>query len=159
MDRGGITASQVWTGVSPFQVWTEGVLPFQVWIGVPHPADMGYPLDGVPPVLTWEGNTPLPRPGKGVPPVRKDGDTPLSTDVNRHTPVKTVPSLLLRTRPVLRHLKICLKFRFLSSSSGGFRFQPYSGRSSCQLWSQCKTKSKKNVFVIFPKRFYDTCDP
>ena len=82
-------------GVSPTWTW-EGGTPLSVDGVSPHP-DLGCeypPLSagwGTPsPVQTWEGETPPPSAGRGTP-----------LDVNRQTPVKTVPSLLLRTRAVI----------------------------------------------------------
>ena len=77
------------------------------WDGVPPISWMGYPLtgpgmgyppawawDGVPP-MSWMGYPPPPGPGTGVPPWSA------VNNVNRQTPVKTVPSLVLRTRAVM----------------------------------------------------------
>ena len=72
---------QIWMGYPPCQTW-DGVTPHQELAGVPpHPKpEMGYP----PIIQTWMGY-PL------LPPHR---------NVNRQAPVKTVLSLVLRTRAV-----------------------------------------------------------
>ena len=73
----GGTPSQV-RGATPSHVW--GGTPSQVW-GVPHLRSRGLP--GVPPLPDLGWGTPLPsRPGRGT----------LPRNVNRQTPVKTVPS-------------------------------------------------------------------
>ena len=101
----------------------DGGIPSQVLGGYPIPG-WGYPmyphhqdLDGVPPTIkTWLGYSPPPHhPGlTGVPttPDLRWGTppptiqtwmgypTPSPRNVNRQTPVKTVPSLVLRTRAV-----------------------------------------------------------
>ena len=87
----------------PPQTW-DGVPP-QTWDGVTPGPEMGYPptltWDGVPPTLTWDGVPPLPGPEMGYPPTQTwDGVPPLPRpemgypprNVNRQTPVKTVPS-------------------------------------------------------------------
>ena len=72
--------------------WLDGVPPSQL-DGVPPPGQ----LDGVPPLVSWMGYPPgqldgvPPHQLDGVPPPGQlDGVPPLN--VNRHTPMKTVPS-------------------------------------------------------------------
>ena len=91
---------QSWMGV-PHPVLDGGQgTPTWTWDGVPstgwgtHHLDLrwGTPsqLDGVPPAWTWEGVPLISWMGDGVPP----------QNVDRQTPVKTVPSLMLHTRVV-----------------------------------------------------------
>ena len=79
-------------GGTPFWWWGGGVIPW----------------DGDTPIQTWEGVPPS-GPGKGYPPPGPaKGVTPLSArwgyppprNVDRQTPVKTIPSLILRKRAV-----------------------------------------------------------
>ena len=81
-------------GIPPTWTWEGGTPPTWTWAG------------GTPPAWTWEGGNPPAWTWKGVPPPRPgEGDTPPSphppTDVNRQMPVKTVSSLVLRTRAVI----------------------------------------------------------
>ena len=83
-----------------------------------QPSRMGYPgpdLGRGTPCLDLGRSTPPSRPGKGgmPPPIGKDGDTSCQPDggtapprnVNRQTPVKTVPSLILGMWAVITHVK------------------------------------------------------
>ena len=102
----GVTPGDNPLGITP--------CPNLVW-GIPF-----LTLDGVPPVLTWDGVHQLDGVHhiryNGVPPIGKVGGTPLfgrmgsplsaglgtpSRNVNRQTSVKTVPSLILRMRAVI----------------------------------------------------------
>ena len=101
-----------WNGVPPtiqtIKTWLgyplpsrpgQGTPPPQTWDGVPPPTPdlrWGTPhhpdLDGVPPQpQTWDGVPPTIQTWMGYPPRPP-------RNVNRQTPVKTVPSLVLRTR-------------------------------------------------------------
>ena len=74
------------------QTWPGGTSPtIQTW-GTPpnHPPSR----HGVPPIQTWDGVPLTIQTWDGVPP-------PASQNVNRQTPVKTVPSLVLHTRAVI----------------------------------------------------------
>ena len=109
---------QSWMGGTPSWTW-DGV-PHISWMGYPHldlewgtplpGPGMGYPrpsqLDGVPPTWTWDGvppsagwSTPFLNLGWGYPPCWLDG-VPPPQNVDRQTPVKTVPSLVFRTQAV-----------------------------------------------------------
>ena len=118
----GGTPSQVWgvphrrsgwgvphlrLGGTPSQVWTGGAYPIQSRLGVPRVPPlsrpgMGYPPDlgwGTPPDLSW--GTPLPRPEMGTPYPDLRWGTPLQVWTDTQTRVKTLPSLVLRTRAVI----------------------------------------------------------
>ena len=77
----------------PVLTWGGGVIPILTW-------------DGVTPLLTWDGGNPPPsrmgyprQEGWGYPPVNWM-EVSSSQNVNRQTPVKTVPSVILRMRTV-----------------------------------------------------------
>ena len=90
-----------WVASTRYAVPVGGTPPWNLtWMGgVPPPCpappilgsdlDRGYPL---PPTWTWKGGT--------LPILTWEGGTPRPADVNRQTPVKTVPSLVPRTRAV-----------------------------------------------------------
>ena len=104
---GGVTPSQICMVVphpssgwacTPSQVWMGGT-PSQVWMGC-TPSSPGW---GVPPYLDL-GQCPSPclDLGWSTPAWIQDGvPPPFPRNVNRQTPVKTVPSLVLRTRAVM----------------------------------------------------------
>ena len=122
-DLGWGTHTWTWDGVPPC---------LDLGWGIPLPGSgMEYPpgRDGVPTILTWDGvlpyldlgwdipppsagwGNPLPGPAMGYPPPSQmdEVSSPLPRNVNRQTPVKTVPSLVLRTRAVKINLVIfCL---------------------------------------------------
>ena len=105
--------------------WTGGVtLPRSRGGGTPFP-DGGYPIllmgdipwDGYLPPGPGKG-APPPGPGKWVAPPRQlDGVPP--SNVNRQTPVKTVPYLILRMRAVTKAHHLRLGFDSLPSSWAG----------------------------------------
>ena len=94
----GGTPSQVWVGGgtkseggTPSQVLGEGGIPSRPGWGV-------YP-GGVPPSQTWDGVPPPSQIWDGVPPSQTwDGIPPQQVWTDTQTRVKTLPSLVLRTR-------------------------------------------------------------
>ena len=88
---------QTWLGYPPPQEW--GTHPnIQTWMGYLPSKEWGTPtiqtcLGYPPPPQTWDGVPPNPDMGWDAPPIHPDlqwGTPP--TNVNRQTPVKTVPS-------------------------------------------------------------------
>ena len=81
-------------GVPPLRRWGTpcprlGYPPIQGWIGTPSNPRLGYPPEmGYPPIQGW--GTPPVQGWIGTPPPRLDRVPP--RNVNRQTPVKTVPS-------------------------------------------------------------------
>ena len=110
---GEVPHSQVWTraGGTPYLVWPGGYPnpgSRRRYPGVPHPgqvqgqdegASWGMPHSGL------DGDTPSPG-LEGAPVLTWDGVPPASVD--RQTPTKKVPSLVLRTR-VIKTLTICTR--------------------------------------------------
>ena len=83
----GYPSIQTWDGGTPCPDLERGTPSVKTW-------EWGIPI------LTLDGVTPSPHPDLGnlVPPVLTWGGVPPLASVNRQTPVKTVPSLVLRTR-------------------------------------------------------------
>ena len=120
---GGGGGYPIWRGGTPARSWWWGGLPHpgevtparSWWWGVPHPRfGVSHPRVGEYPsqVLMVGGTLGTPRNAVPPPPSRPGWGTPSPTiqtwmgyppprNVNRQTPVKTVPSPVLRTRAII----------------------------------------------------------